>query len=291
MALHGVVNSMSNYGLVFDSTVYLKEEIIKENNAKVASLNVVDGLESYREVEVKNKWIFERQDSGAGLKTSQPSPGEFFEIFEDFIKEGKEKIFVVTLSKNISGTFQSATLAKNMLVDPEKVYVFDTSLCAFGNEMIALELIEMVKSKETAENIITRINGIIESSTQMFSVENLFSLAKGGRLTATQAMLGTVLRIKPIIKIIDGRLVLDKKERSHKKVFKYFMENIQSSLVGKSKITFYVTESNSLETGEQLMMFLKNAFPESKITFSHYLGPVFSIHIGKKGYGLSWFTE
>lgn len=282
---------MVNYGLVFDSTVYLEDSILKENNVKIASLNVVDGLQSFREVDVENKWIFERQDSGAGLKTSQPSPGDFLESFQDFIEAGKEKVFVITLSKNISGTYQSAMLAKAMLENPDNVYVFDTSLCAFGNEMIALELIDMVNNNDSATSIIERINAIIATSSQMFSVENLFSLSKGGRLSATQAMLGTVLRIKPIIKVVDGKLELDKKERSHKKVFKYFLETIKASMVGKEKLTCYVTESNSFETGDSLQSFLLEAFPNAKMTFTHYLGPVFSIHIGKKGYGVAWFTE
>lgn len=286
-----VCYQVKKFGLVFDSTVYLPQEMLKENNVKIASLNVVDGTESFREVDVDVNFVFDRQAKGSSFTTSQPAPGEFLQAYEDLKEEGYEKVFVVTLSKDISGTYQSALLAKNMLDDTDFVHIFDTQLCAYGTEMIALELIEMIQAGKSDEEITTRIEAIIKTSTQMFTVENLFSLAKGGRLTTTQAMLGTVLRVKPIIKVIDGKLQLDKKERTYKKVHNYFIDTIKETTKGYDSITFYVTETHSPDSGEMLKRDLEAAFPNQKLTFTHYLGPVFSIHVGKKGYGLSWFAE
>lgn len=281
---------MKKIGLVFDSTVYLPKKVLEDNNVKIASLNIVDGLETTPEVDVTVQWVLDKQDKNAGLKTSQPSPGEFLNSYESLFEEGYEKIFVVTLSKNISGTYQSATLAQSMLDQPDKVYIFDTHLCAYGTEMIAQELIDLVNNDVEFDIIKERVNEYISTSVQMFTVENLFSLAKGGRLTATQAMLGTVLRIKPIIKVIDGKLVLDRKERSYKKVHNYIINTIKQSMEGKSKLTIYLTETHSLENGDSFRDVLMEHFPNAKLTYTHYLGPVFSIHVGKKGYGVSWFT-
>ena len=284
-------NTMNKFGIVFDSTVYINKKILEENNVKVASLNVVAGTESYRELDIDNKFVFDMQDKGASFTTSQPAPGEFLNAYEELINQGIKKIFVVTLSKNISGTYQSALIAKNMLEEPNNVHVFDTMLAAFGTEMIGIELIDMINSGKTEEEIVTRITKIIGTSGQMFTVENLFSLAKGGRLTATQAMIGTVLRVKPIIKVVDGKLKLDKKERSYKKVHNYFLETIKKESNGYENITFYITETSSPESGLVLKGEIEEHFPKAKITFTDYLGPVFSIHVGKKGYGLSWFAE
>jgi len=77
---------MSKFGLVFDSTVYLEKEMLAKNEVRIASLNVVEGTESYREVEVDVPFVLAKQDKGAGLMTSQPSPGEFLEAFEELIK-------------------------------------------------------------------------------------------------------------------------------------------------------------------------------------------------------------
>ena len=282
---------MKKHAIVIDSTVYLTEKQIKDNNLIVVSLNVVEGDVSKREVDVDNDYIFNRQAQGASFTTSQPSPGEFLETYEELINKGYEKVFVVCLSKNISGTFQSANLAKNMLDDSDKVYIFDTMLAAFGTEMIAEQVIKMVNDGNTSKEIITRIDNIIKTSGQMFTVENLFSLVKGGRISGASAAIGTVLRIKPIIKIINGKLEVVHKERTYKKVHNYMVENILKDSEGLKKITFRITSHNSLESAEQLKQVITDKFPDMEVVFTNYLGPVFSIHVGKKGYGTSWFAE
>lgn len=282
---------MGKYGIVIDSTVYIPKKMIEENNIGVASLNVIDGVDSYREVDVDNQFIWDMQEKGAHWKTSQPAPGEFLELFEQKIAEGYDRIFCALLSGNISGTCQSALLARKMLDDPEKVVIFDTQLCAYGAEMIAIELVEMVNNGNSEEEITERINRIIKTSTQMFTVENLFSLVRGGRLSVAKAAIGTVLRIKPIVKVIDGKLQLVKSERTHKKIHKYFTDHIDESLQEYENVTFYITSQNSLENTLAVKELFESKYPGCKVTFTEYLGPVFSIHVGKKGYGISWFVE
>jgi len=282
---------MKKYAMVMDSTIYLTKEVIESNEISVASLNIVDSTTSYREVEIDNNFVFNLLDKGANLTTSQPSPGEFLEIFEEKINAGYEKVFCLTLSAGLSGTYQSALIAQNMLDDPKKVYVYHSNLAAYGSEMIALELIDMISNNLDEVEIDTRLKNIIGTSGQIFTVENLFSLAKGGRLSTTQAAIGTVLKIKPIIKMIKGKLELVKKERTTKKVHKFIFENIIEESKDYTKYTFRITNTNSPEGALALQNEIESLFPDAKITVSAYLGPVFSIHVGKKGYGISWFLE
>jgi DegV family protein with EDD domain len=282
---------MKPYRIVIDSTVYLSQELIEKHDITVVSLNVTNGTETYREVDVDNEFIWTMQDQGAHWKTSQPAPGDFAQAFEQLIEEGAEMIFCVLLSQNISGTYQSALLAKNMLDDPTKVHLFDTQLAAYGTEMIAMELIEMLQQNQDKDAIVERITRIIQQSHQMFTVENLFSLVKGGRLSIARAAIGTVLRIKPVIEMVKGKLELVKSERTYKKIHQYFVDSIRKSLEGYSSVTFYITSQNSLDSATEVKDLLLAEFPGSKFTFTEYLGPVFSIHVGKKGYGISWFIE
>jgi len=282
---------MGKYAMLIDSTVFLSKEMIEKNNIPVVSLNVVDGVESYHEVDVDENFIWSMQDKGTSWKTSQPAPGDFLDAYNKLIAEGYDKVFCALLSKNISGTYQSALLAKNMLDEPDKIHIFDTMLCAYGVEMIAIELLEMINNKNTEDEIVTRITNIIESSGQMFTVENLFSLVKGGRLSSTRAAIGTVLRIKPVIKVIDGKLQLVKSERTHRKIHSYMIKNIHESLQGRKKLTFYITSQHSDENTQMVKESLLKEFPGSKVTSTRGLSPVFCIHVGKKGYGISWFSE
>lgn len=283
---------MGKYKLVFDSTVYLKKEVLEENNVSVASLNVIEGDNSYREVEVEVPFIFSEQDKGKSWTTSQPAPGEFLEIYNEALAEGYEKIFVCGLSKDISGTYQSANLAKNMLDDPQKVYIFDTQLCAYGSEMIALELISAIKQGLEFDEVVTKIDNLIKNSYQMFTVENLFSLVKGGRISTAKAAIGTVLRVKPVIKVIDGQLKLIHNERTYKKLHKYILDTVsETTEAGYKRLHVYITNQFSPDSGEAMKKDVLARFPDAEITFTDYLGPVFSIHVGRKGYGISWCFE
>jgi DegV family protein with EDD domain len=282
---------MGKYKIIIDSTVYLDEKTIKENDIDIASLNVIEGENSYREVEVSVQFIFDEQDKGKSWTTSQPSPGEFLELYEQAFKDGYEKVFVSGLSKDISGTYQSASLAKNMLDDSEKVYIFDTQLAAYGTEMIALELIRLRNNGVEFDSIIKQMNNLIKHSGQMFTVENLFSLVKGGRLSAAKAAIGTVLRVKPVIKIVDGKLKLVHSERTYKKLHKYIIDEMKRTSEGYKRIHIYITNQFSPGSGEVMKSVIMEHFPDAEITYTDYLGPVFSIHVGRKGYGISWCWE
>lgn len=282
---------MPKFKIIFDSTVYIDTKVLEENNVGVASLNVLEGLNSYKEVDVTPQFIFDEQDKGKSWKTSQPAPGEFLSLYEEAIEQGYDKIFVLTLSKNISGTYQSATLAKNMLDNPDIVYIFDTMLCAYGVEMLGIELIDLVKNGETEENIINFMNILCGNGGQMFTVENLFALVKGGRLTLAKAAIGTVLRLKPVIKVIDGRLENVHNERTYKKLHKYFIDEMKKTTQGYKKLYVYITSHFSNDSAEAIKNLIQSEFPDAKITFTDYLGPVFSIHVGRKGYGISWTFE
>jgi len=282
---------MKKLGLLIDSTVYLDQEVIDQNNIEVCSLNVVKGRDSFKETEINNQWVHDNSSFTHHLTTSQPAPGEFLEAYTRMIEEGYERIFVVLLSKNISGTFQSATLAMNMLDDPSPIHIFDTSLAAYGTSMIALEVIKMLNDKKTEEEIIERIDYIISTSQQMFTVENLFSLVRGGRLKLSKAAIGTVLRVKPMVRVIEGKLELVTSERTHKKLNKYIINAMKESMEGHTKLSVYTINIDSDDNVEKLKQDVLAEFPDAVITGTNYIGPVFTIHVGNRGYGLSYFCE
>ncbi len=279
------------FGIVVDSTFYLSEDQFKKNNIKRASLNIIDRDETFKEMDVDVNFVYSRLNKGHKLTTSQPSPVEFNDIYEEYIKQGVEKIFVLTLAPPLSGTFQSATLAKTMLDKPEIVHVFESKMAAFGNEMITLELIEMIEANKETDEIIKRIDHLIEKSHLIFTVEGLENLRRSGRLSRAKAIIGTVLRVKPLIQMVDGKLDLFKSARTHKKVFDAILENISETTKNAKTLYVRVLSHNSLDTARELEKAIKEKFSNIKITFNEYLGPVFSLHLGANGYGVSWTTE
>lgn len=279
------------YGIIIDSTVYLPKELIKEKNIEVVSLYVeVVGEDTYKEKEITREFILEKRSNGKTFKTSAPAPGEFLTVYQQLLKKNNH-VFVVGLSKNLSGTYQSSVVAKNMLDNPENVTVFDTNQSAYGNEMLMYELFDMIDAGKSKEGIIERMNTIIDQSKLMFTCENLFSLVAGGRLSSAKAMIGTVLRVKPIIEMIDGKLVLYKSERTYKKIFNTIEQKVIETSKGFNKLTFYITHTYSENSGNQLLEFIKRTFPNAKVRFTDLLGPVMTVHVGNKGFGISWIYE
>jgi DegV family protein with EDD domain len=161
-------------------------------------------------------------------------------------------------------------------------------LAAYGTEMIALRLIELVENNTPHEKLVKDMNDYIKNAGQMFVPENLMSLSKGGRLKASSAIVGSILRIKPIIKVIDGKLELNHKTRSLRKANEYMIDTLKESYKSNEQLFVYITDTHSTESGDLLESMLKDAFPDAIVNRTSYLGPVFSVHVGKKGYGFSW---
>lgn len=280
---------MEKIGLIIDSTVYLDKKTIKEHDIKVVSLNVIDGEKSYKETEITSDFAYKRQDENARLTTSQPAPQEFLDTYNKAFKEGNDKIIVLTLSKGLSGTYQSAVLARNMSDKTEDIHILDTSNAAYGNELIMLELIKRKDNYDNTKDLVAAMQEVIDNSGLFFTVENLHSLQKGGRLSKAQAMIGTVLRIKPIIRLTDGKLSLWHKERTHKKVIDKMVETIKEDGKDRKNLVFRIIDKNSVENATALKDALIEVYPEAEYTWQDYLGPVFAIHVGKKGFGIAWY--
>lgn len=278
-------------GIVVDSTTYLSEKEFKQYNIRQVSLNIMHNDEVVKELDVNPDYVYERMGKGHKLTTTQPAPGEFLDIFEDMIEKGYETIFVVTLAIPLSGTHQSANLAKNMLDDPEKIHIFESKMAAFGNEMLTLEIAEMIDKGVSKEDIIKRINTLNQSSELIFTLENLYHIARSGRLSKAKALLGTVLHVKPLIKMVEGKLDMFSAERTHKKVIKSIVSKMKETTEHASLVTVRILSHSSLVQAKLLEEEIRKAFTHLKLSFNEYLGPVFSLHLGTSGYGVSWCSE
>lgn len=281
-----------NFRVVVDSTFYLSEEEIKKYGIKQASLNVIEGDNTYKELELENEFIYDSLKKGRHLTTSQPSPAEFLTLYEECLEEGADVIFVLTLAKPLSGTYQSAEIARKMLDQPEKVYLFQSTMAAMGNEMLTLELVKMIEAKKTKAEIIERINALNVTAHTNFTIENLIHLMRSGRLSRAKAMIGTVLRVKPILMQDDeGALDIHGSARTHKKVIQMILQNIKDTTQDANKIIVRIISKNSPEQANILLDLIKETFDNVEATFTDYVGPVFSLHLGTNAYGLSWCSE
>jgi DegV family protein with EDD domain len=282
---------MKKYGIVIDSTSYLSDKIVEEYDIIKVSLNIIDKEDTFKELEVTNDFVYDKLDQGHKLTTSQPAPGEFLNAYEEQLKKGYEKVFVITISEPLSGTFQSANLAKSMMDDPSKIIILDSNMASFGNEMVIIQLAEMIKENKTEKEIIKRITELFKTSNLVFTIENMISIYRSGRISKTKAAIGTVLRLKPLIQMIDGKLSILKSVRTHKAVVETLLHRMEETTKGFKTIHVRVQSKDSMEQALILEKAVKDRFKNAIISINDHLGPVFSLHLGKKGYGASWCAE
>ena len=231
-----------------------------------------------------------------GAKTS--TKGKIFgsvntiQIAEALIKEGFDFIFVMTISEPLSGTYQSAKLAKNMLDDPSIVHQFDSNMAAYGNERVLLRLMDYINDGLPVEEIITKVEHMFTTSRLVFTSLDLISLIKSGRLSKAKGLIGSLLRIKPVVKMEDGKLDMFHVARTAKKAIVLQMDYMKQDLKdGYDKLFVRVCNHNAMEPAAEIKEEIQAAFKDAIISVTNYIGPVFNVHLGPIGFGLTWHTE
>ena len=116
-------------GVVVDSTFKMNASFIQEKDIRVVYLDILVGDKTYKDGELTNDEIYAFMDKNIKVTTSQPAPNRFMNAYQSLLDDGYEHVICLTVSESLSGTFNSANLAKGMLEDPSKVTVFDTKEC------------------------------------------------------------------------------------------------------------------------------------------------------------------
>jgi len=215
--------------IITDSVSDIPKKIQQELNIDVVPLSVNFGNNSYYDdVDLTNKEFFEKLKNANKLPTtSQVSPGEFKNVFEENLKEYNQ-IICITMSKKMSGTYEAANIAKKLL-STDKITIIDSKAISFGYGLIVIDAARNVQKGLKYNEIIENINYNVENLVNLFIVDTLEYLQKGGRLSVTEAIIGNVLKIKPILTIKDGKLTSINKVRGRKKAMNYIFEYLEDS--------------------------------------------------------------
>ncbi|MFC3900182.1 DegV family protein [Aliicoccus persicus] len=279
--------------VVADSTAYIPKDLKEKYNIYTIPLivNMDDG--SYKEeIEITTAEFFEKMAAMNELPTtSQPSIGDYILLLEQLRNEGYTDVISVHLSAEISGTCANARAA-GASVDGINLHVVDTEIACLMQGFMALyaaqnkDKLELVELLENLEEMKQKT-----SSDAKFIVDSMKNLQKGGRVSHSQALIGGLLNIKPVLEFQEGKIVPYEKVRTMKKakslVEEQFGEEIKKQ-AGK-KITATVIHSNDEEAGREWMRHLQSLYPDVHFTLS-YFGPVIATHLGEGSLGLGYTT-
>lgn len=213
--------------IITDSTSDIDLKYAKELNVEVVPLKVIiDGKEYKDRIDLQPEEFYDLLVNSQTLpSTSQPSPQDFVDLYET-AKNNNESVIVITLSSVISGTYQSANLAKD-LVDYDDIYVIDSLGTTQMQRLLVLKAVALRNEGMNAQDLYTFLE-IYKHRIRLFAfVDTLEYLYKGGRLSRTAATAGTLLKFKPIIGFDEGKLDVFAKARGTQKATAKIIDLIQ----------------------------------------------------------------
>lgn len=276
--------------IVVDSTSDLTDEIIEKYNIKMVPLTVNFENESFLDkVELSTKEFFDKLEAAEKLPTTTlVSPGTFVEVFSEILLEG-DQVLGMFIASELSGTYDSARMAKDM-IGSEDIHLIDTKSVCLGSFALVLEAIRLVEEKKPIEEIVNELEALKEKTVVVAALDTLKYLEKGGRLSKGQAVIGSLLNIKPIIAVKDGKISVIDKIRGRNKTIKWFDEWIEKNNFDLSDKTVLLFHGRAYE---QLKV-LRNTIEEKyniKNIIEQEIGAVIGTHAGPGVLGIGFINK
>ncbi len=270
------------FTILTDSTCDLSQEWSQANNIDILGLTVELNDQSYQTVgdqALDSNLLLEQMKKGAKPKTSQINVGTF-EVYFKEKAELKEPVLYLAFSSVLSGTYQSAVMAREIVLEehPEAVIeIIDTLAAAGGEALLVLKADQARKSGKNLQETKTLIEGLAPRITSYFLVDDLYHLMRGGRLSKSSAILGSIASIKPILTIAsEGTLVPISKVRGRKKAIR---ELLALALADVAEEPLVISYTGGSEQAEKLKATIEAESQVSEIILIP-IGPVIGAHVG-----------
>lgn len=277
-----------------DSGANIPMNIIEENHLIVIPLAFIyDGVEHT----VINLDEFDGHEYYELIKTtdvttSTVNPQQYFDEWESFLKDGKD-ILHISMSSGISSTYQSSCIARDMALEDypdRKVLTIDTYAASLGEALSVFEAIDLKNEGKNIDDIYEIILKDRHSVRQVFTVDDLMFLQKGGRLSKAAALIGSMLSIKPILQGNEiGQIVVDHKERGRKSALKALVKDYAEKVLDPNKVAT-IAHSDCIEDTNWVISEIQKIHPEQKFITEIY-EPVTGCHVGPRTVALFYYRK
>ena len=278
---------MREYVLIGDSTEDLDINAVKTLDVKLIpfSYSINDEVTNYyldeRDGNISD--FYDKLRKGAMPVTSQVNPDTYKKFFEKVVEEGKD-ILYLCFTSGLSGAYQSAVLAADMVMEkyPEsKIEVVDSLAASVGGGILLYETDRKKKEGLSLDELKNWIEDNRLNTRHWFIVEDLFHLKRGGRVTTVEAVVGSALKIKPILSLDEeGKLVIKSKARGVGKALDYLVERVAEEISDFSNIRFNIGNADAMEKAEKLKAMLMERGAKDENIFISPIGPVIGSHVG-----------
>ena len=276
---------MAGIRIVTDSSCDLPDDLVEKHSIEIVPLTVRFGSEEFVDRKDLTPAQFWAKVAASPVlpETAAPSPGAFEEAYRRAKADGCTGVVAVTLSSDLSATYQSAELAARSVADEIDVRVVDSRSLTLALGLMVISAAEAAESGASLDDVVAAVNDIIPRTKVYAALDTLENLKKGGRIGGAQAFLGSMLSIKPIIDVTDGKVEQESKQRTRSKSLKYLADKVRDA---GELVTLAVVHGDAPDV-EEMLELLAPIYPRDKIIVSD-LGAVIGTHGGPRTMGITY---
>lgn len=272
--------------ILCDSSTGIDFSLPEYSSLERVCMPIMFGEEEYIDgVTINNQQFFEKLDK-AMPKTALINQFQFEQIFDD-VKKKKQEMVVLLISRHLSGTYANAVNALKQ-VDYDKIYIVDTLQTTTSLAALVFHAQQLANDNKSAKEIADIMAQLAPKIKIIAVVKTLKYLLAGGRLSATSAAVGTLLGVKPIMSIVEGKVVNVHKCIGMRKAMQYIVDKVVSSNIDKSK-PIYLTQTNNREDANKLVDMMKSKGYDNDGIFD--IGTTVASHVGAGVVGIVYFEQ
>lgn len=277
---------MNDYIIVTDSSADLSTELVQEAGVEVLPLRfTIEGQTKYNwpdNREMDPKEFYSRLRGGEMATTAAVNMDQYLTMLEPVLQAGKD-VLVLAFSSGLSATYDSARLAGEELREkyPErKLFVVDTLCASMGEGLLVWHAGQLKKQGKTIEEVRDWAEENKLHLCHQFTVDDLHFLKRGGRISATTAAVGSMLKIKPVLHVNnEGKLVNIGKARGRKASLNTLVDRMEATAVNPAEQTVFISHGDSLEDAQYVARLVSERMGVKDIRIN-YVGPVIGAHSG-----------
>ncbi len=277
--------------ILTDSTSDIPHDLAAERDIRICPLYVIWGDEALKDgLDIKPDAFYERLTRESMLATtSQPTPADFLHMYQTLAEEGYDEIVVFTISKDASGTYNSATTAAPAA--PVPVHVLDTRQISSGEALIALAAADARDAGADAQGILEAAEHVLDKTWVLFTVDSLDYLHKGGRIGGARRLFGTILNIKPLLWVNEGAVDAFGQVRSRKRALSAVIDKAEELLIpGLPVAKAFVMHATAPEDQKAMVPRIRERL-NPEVLIEGRVGPVVGAHTGPTILGIAFLQR
>lgn len=273
----------NDYVLITDSTCDLPINIIKDNNVKLLDITYeIDGTVYYDSTGLSFQEFYKEMRAGKRSNTSQISPAIYEKVFEEILQTGKDFIYI-SFSSGLSGSFNNARRIAEELQEKypdRKIKVVDSRCASLGEGLLVYKAINLKKDGMDIDALADWVEKNRDHLVHMFTVDDLMFLHRGGRVSKTSAIAGSILGIKPGLHVdLEGHLIPITKIRGRKQSIQWLVDEMDKRKGNWENDTFAICHGDCIEDAKYLESLVKEKYG-IKNSIIRETGPVIGAHSG-----------